>query len=161
MEGPPVTVVVAHDDGCVITRRTPLGGHTDAAKRVSDTARLHVLAHGQAAIGRWFACRLEDGSSDNTLYDSKRDAVRHQHHNEQYYAFLAISPGDITVCMAEEFMAQARLLYLRNIRLADPDDLHGGRQVIDRVTAEDQRSMFRSIASGGRLRPSGLVYPGE
>jgi hypothetical protein len=147
--------------GCLAVRRRPLGDHSDAAKRVSDAYRLHRTALGLAAAGRWFAAALADGTSDGSLYDAKRDAVRHQKHNEQWYAFVCIHPGDMTVCEAEEFLAMNRTLYEKGIRLADPDHVKGGREVIQRATVEDQRSLIRSIASGGRSRPSGLVYPGE
>lgn len=152
-------VTAQHDVDC--QRSAPLGGHSDAAKRVSDTYRLHRTAQGLAATGQWFAAALADGSSDGVLYGSKRDAVRHQHHNETRFAFVCISPGDMTVCEAEEFLATNRMFYDRGLRLTDPDDAHGGREVIQRSTVEDQRSLVRSIAGGGRTRPSGLVYPGE
>lgn len=154
-------VVTEHDPGCQPARRMPLGGHSDAAKRVSDTHRLHKAALGHDAIGKCFAAALADGTTDGVLYDTKRDAVRHQHHNEQLYAFVFTGPGDVSVCEAEEFLAQCRLLYDRGIRLADPDHRGGGLDVIQRVTREDQRSLMRSIADRGRSRPSGLVYPGE
>lgn len=137
------------------------GEHSDAAKRVSDAHRLHKTALGHAAIGRWLACALADGTSDGVLYDSKSDAVTHQHHNEQFYAFLCISPGDVSPCEAEEFLAINRMLYSKGIRMTDPDHAHGGPDIVQRATVEDQRSLVRSIASGGRIRPSGLVYPGE
>jgi hypothetical protein len=154
-------VGVPHDPNCDRARRPPFGGHSDAARRISDTHRLHKAAAGHAAIGRWFAAALADGASDGVLYDSKRDAVCHQHHHEQWYAFIAVSPGDVSPCEAEEFLAINRTLYAKGIRLADPDHASGGRDVVQRATVEDQRSLVRSIASGGRSRPSGLVYPGE
>ena len=95
------------------------------------------------------------------LYDRKSDAVRHQHHNEQLYAFVCISPGDVSPCEAEEFLAMNRMLYGKGIRMTDPDHVSGGPDIVQRATVEDQRSLVRSIASGGRTRPSGLVYPGE
>jgi len=147
--------------GCLRERRRPLGDHSDAAKRVSDLVRLHKAALNQAAIGKFLAVALADGTSDGVLYDTKRDAVRHQKHREQLYAFVCISPGDVTPCEAEEFLATARMLYDKGIRLTDPDHAKGGREVIQRAAAEDQRSLMRSIANGGRTRPAGLVYPGE
>jgi hypothetical protein len=155
------SAVVMHDVGCERAQRTPFGDHSDAAKRVSDTYRLHRAAEGLAAIGRWFAAALADGTTDGQLYDCKRDAVLHQHHNEQWYAFVCINPGDMNPCEAEGFLAVQRTLYEHGIRLTDPDHLRGGREVVQRVTREDQHSLIRSIASGGRTRPSGLVYPGE
>jgi hypothetical protein len=157
----PVPALVRHDAGCDRARRTALGGHTDAARRVSDTYRLHRLAAGLDAIGQWFAAALADGTSDGVLYQCKRDAVRHQHHNEQWYAFVCINPGDMSVCDAEEFLAINRMFCDKGLRLSDPDHARGGREVIQRVAAEDQRSLMRSIANGGRSRPSNLVYPGE
>lgn len=156
-----VPVLIAHDINCDRARRTPFNDHTDAAKRLSDTHRLHKSALGQLAIGRWFACALADGTTDGVLYDSKRDAVRHQHHNEQFYAFVCVNPGDCTPCEAEEYLHINRMLYSRGIRMTDPDHAHGGPDIVQRSTVEDQRSLVRSIASGGRIRPTGLVYPGE
>lgn len=149
--------LVPHDVNCA---RKGLG-HSDAAKRVSDTYRLHRLAEGNAAIGQWIAVRLADGHSDNVLYDSKSAAVRHQHHNEQWYAFVAIGAWDMSPCEAEEFLALNRMLYDNGIRMTDPDHASGGPELIPRATVEDQRSLVRSIRNHGRTRPSGLVYPGE
>lgn len=154
-------VITPHDVNCSPKRRTPFGLHSDPAKRVSDQYRLHRVAVGLAAVGQFFAAALADGTSDGVLYESKSAAVRHQHNHEQWYAFVCISPGDMNPCEAEEYLAMVRMLYDRNIRLVDPDHARGGRDVIVRSTVEDQRSLARSIASRGRFRPSGLVYPGE
>ena len=152
-----MAVTVTHSEGC------PAAGmpHSDAARRLSDTYRLHRLAAGMDAIGQWFAARLDDGSSDGVLYATRRDAVRHQHHNEQFYAFVAIGPWDTDVCEAEAFIQMNRSLYDAGLRLSDPDHVSGGREVIQRATREDQRSLIASIATRGRVRPSGLIYPGD
>ncbi|HEV2244898.1 MAG TPA: hypothetical protein VGR98_27940, partial [Streptosporangiaceae bacterium] len=123
--------------------------------RISDTYRLHKAARGMDAIGRFIAVALADGTSDSTLYDTKTDAVRHQHHNEMWYAYVAIQPGDMSPCEAEEFLATVRLFYDAGIPMQDP------REVIQRSTVEDQRSLVHSIAVKGRARPRNLVYPGE
>lgn len=146
-------VLVEHDQFCPAKGL----GHSDAAKRVSDQFRLHKAALGHAAIGRWMAVALADGTGDGVLYDGKRDAVTHQRHNEQFYAFICISPGDMTVCEAESFLQVNRMLYDRGLRMPDPDHRGGGREVIRRAAVEDDRSLLRSIASGGRLRPSNLI----
>lgn len=150
-----------HDVNCDRARRTPFNDHSDAAKRISDTHRLHKTALGQLAIGRWFASALADGTTDGVLYDTKQHAIRHQHHNEVYYAFTCVSPGDVTPCEAEEWLYLYRVLYGKGIRMTDPDHVSGGPDVVQRSAVEDQRSLVRSIASGGQVRPSGLVYPGE
>jgi hypothetical protein len=135
--------------------------HSDAAKRVSDTYRLHRTVMGGDAIGGFFAVKLADGTSDGVLYDTKRDAVRHQHHNEQWYAFVAVGPFDMDVCAAETFIGTVRTFYDAGLRLPDPEHARGGLDVVQRVTREDQASLVASIKGKGRTRPSGLVYPGE
>ena len=150
-----MTVLVQHDTDCPAQGL----GHSDSAKRVSDAYRLHKAALGLSAIGRWFAVALADGTGGGQLYDCKRDAVRAQHHDETFYAFVCISPGDMSVCEAEGFLQVNRMLYDKGIRLADPDSRHGGRDVIRRLAVEDDRSLMRSIASRGRLAPSNLIMP--
>lgn len=117
--------------------------HDDAARRIADTYNLHLLGGGHASIGRWFAARLEDGNATDTLYDTKRDAVRHQHHDEQFYTFIKIGPHDMDVCSAAVMLKVARSIFDKGIRLADPDDVNGGKDIIKRVTAEDQHAQMR------------------
>jgi hypothetical protein len=120
-------------------------GHTDAAKRISDTYNLHRIGLGDGAIGQYFAAALVDGRSDNQVYATKRDAVRHQHHNEDYFTFIRIGPQSMKTCDAEVMLKTARALYNRDIRLADPDDARGGRDVIKRVSVEDQLAQSRGL----------------
>lgn len=131
--------IMNHTQWCT-TKAFP---HDDAARRVADTYNLHLIGGGTSSIGHWFAARLEDGHSDNVLYSSKRDAVIHQHHNEKYYTFLKIGPNDIDVCSAAVMLKVARSLFDKGLRLADPDDRHGGKDVIKRVTIEDQMAQSR------------------
>lgn len=135
--------------------RCPLNGtdieHTDPAKRVSDTYRLHRLADPIGSIGQWFAIALADGTSDNVLYGTRRDAVIHQKHNELFYAYVQIIPGDMNPCQAESFIGTHRKLYDAGIKLTDREHRSGGLSVIPRLTAEDQDAQLRSILSGGIL----------
>ena len=131
-----------------------LVGHSDAAKRVCDTYNLHRVALGYDAIGKWIACALSDGRSDNEAYDSKRDAVRHQHHNEQYYTFVKIGPPSMDLCEAEVMLKTQRSLYDKGLRMSDPDDKSGGREVIKRLTVEDQ--LQQAIG-----RNTNLIIPGR
>lgn len=128
--------------------------HDDAAKRVADEYNLHRLGAGDSSIGKWFAARLVDGTSDHVLYDSKRDAVRHQHHDEQYFTFIKINPGDMTPCAAAVMLRIARALADKGMRLADPDARSGGMDVIKRVTVEDQMAQ-------SRLSNTNLIMPWE
>lgn len=128
--------------------------HSDAAKRVADEYQLHRLANFYGSIGKWIAVALADGTSDHTLYDSKREAVRHQHHNEQWYAFIRIGPNNMTACEAEIFLRMMRTLYDKGMRLTDPDAVHGGRDVIKRSTTEDMRANALGISTN-------LILPWE
>lgn len=141
-------VPVLHSPGCMTKR-----AHSDAARRVSDIYRLHRTAQGMDAIGRWFAAALADGTSDGVLYDSKTDAVRHQHHNEMWFAYCSIGPWDMSPCEAEDWLAAVRMFYDAGIPMTDP------REVVQRATREDQRSLIRHVASRGRVPLSGLVNP--
>lgn len=107
---------------------------------------LHLSAIGFDAHKKWVAVRLADGSSDGTLYDSRRDAVRHQL-DEQLCAYVCIPPSGMNVCAAESFLATNRKLYDAGFRLTDPDDARGGRDVIPRLRSEDQA---RQMAAAGR-----------
>lgn len=125
--------------------------HSDAAKRLSDSYNLHRIGAGYAAIGKWFAARLDDGKTDDVLYASKSACVRHQHHNEQYYAFVKIAPCDMNFCDAEVYLGIARRMYEAGIRMVDPDHKHGGPDLIKRLTAEDQHAMLRGVAQNLKM----------
>lgn len=129
-------------------------GHSDAAKRLADTYNLHRMALDLDAVGKWFAVSLAEGRSDNVLYDSKVDCVRHQHHNESLYAFIKIAPPTMDACEAEVMLRTNRSLYDNGMRMADPDHKHGGPDVIKRLTVEDQLAQSLGINTG-------LVMPWE
>lgn len=133
--------------------------YSDAAKRVSDQYNLHKIGSGADAIGQWFAARLSDGTTDGVLYGSKSDAVRGQHHNEDFYAFIQIGPWSMTYQDAETYLATMRKMYDSGLRLADRDASHGGRDVIKRVTHEDQFAQLRSMFRG--TPPTNISYKGE
>lgn len=131
--------------------------HSDAAKKVSDTYNLHRIAGdtmGIQANRKWFACALNDGESDGILYDTKRDAIHYQHHNEQWYTFICIGPHSMTPCEAEVMLAVARRAYDNGMRLVDPEDAKGGRELIKRSTREDMRALAYGMATN-------LIMPGD
>jgi hypothetical protein len=145
-----VPVLVAHDPGCKYARPTG-GGHSDAAKRVADVYNLHLVA-GRSFIpnpnlGRVAAVALADGRSDGVLYDSLRDAVRHQHGNEQLFAYLRIAPHGMSVCAAEAFLRTHRLFFDAGWRLPDPDHRDGGHVPIPRLATEDNNRLLGALAA--------------
>ena len=129
---------MTHDEGCSVKT------HSDAARRASDAVNLHYSVLGFDAVGKWVAVRLSDGRSDGVLYDSKREAVRHQA-DERLCAFIRISPGGMNACRAESFLKMSRMARDAGFRLADPDAKHGGLDLIPRLTNEDQRRQMSAL----------------
>jgi hypothetical protein len=128
--------------------------HSDAAKRASDIYNLHRIGAGYAAIGRWFAVALSDGRSDNVLYDNRRDAVIHQHHNEHHYTYIVINLKSSNPCEMEVMLKVQRSLADKGMKMADPDHHAGGMDVIKRSTAEDQYAQSIGVNSN-------LIMPWE
>lgn len=91
---------------------------SDAGKRASEAITLHVLA-GKA--GCWAAIRLSDGGSDNTAYQTKRDAIRFQLH-EMQCAYVCIPEDGMSPQDADDFLRINRKLYDAGMRITDPDD---------------------------------------
>ena len=118
--------------------------HEDAAKRVCDEYNLHRVADPYGSIGKWFAASLSEGRSDHVLYDSRRDCILHQHHNEQFYTFIKINPHTMNVCEAQVMLSIARRAYDNGMRLTDPDD---AREIIKRSSVEDQLNLSNGIVS--------------
>jgi hypothetical protein len=136
-----------HEQWC----RKKTTDHSDAAKRLCDTYNLHRIAIGDDAIGKWFAAALSDGDSDQVLYNSKVECVRHQRHNEQYYTYIKIIPPSMKVCEAEVMLTTARQLYDNGMRMTDPDHKHGGLDLITRLTAEDQLAQMRGVVTNLKM----------
>ncbi len=97
-------------------------GHTDAAKKCAENINMHYQAIGWDAVGKFCAIALQDGSSDHVLYDTRKDAILHQHHNEQWYCFVKIIPELMGICDAQIFLDFHRKAYDNGFRLVDPDD---------------------------------------
>lgn len=78
----------------------------DAGKRISDSVALHLLVTSDLLenVGRWCAFKLQDGTSDNTPYDTKDDAIRHQKGDPKQYCYLKITPDGITPKDAMHFL---------------------------------------------------------
>lgn len=147
-----MTATVTHDMNC------PRGGkpHSDDAKRTADAYNLHLTASGVAAVGRFIAVRLADGGSDGALYDSSREAVRHQHHNEHRCMVIRLRPNRMSPCEAEVLLTHHRKQHDRSMRLLDRDHRAGGRVVIPRLTVEDQMAQVHQILFG--TRPTNLIW---
>ena len=133
-----------HNMRCPLINRTALGDHSDAAKRISDNYNMHRVADPYGNIGYWIACALIDGASDNTLYQSRRDAIAHQHHNENFYTFIQIVPSTMTPCESEVMLKVARMAYDKGWRISDGMSRH---DLIKRLVWEDQMALSNGIAT--------------
>ena len=98
----------------------PLGVYSDAARRLSDAVSLHMTVSKTDAVGRWVASRLSDGWTDGSLYDTKRDAMRHTTVPE-LYCFVKIPFEGMNYQEAEIFLNYNRQLYDNGYRMPDPE----------------------------------------
>jgi hypothetical protein len=153
-----VTDPVAHDMGCQWARPAS-GGHSDAARRVCDTYNLHRAA-GEAFgirsnLNKIFACALADGTSDGVLYDTRADAIRHQHHNEKWYAYLRVERYVMGLCSAERMLKWHREAYDKGLVFVDRDTAvrvpgHAPMnladlEIIPRITIEDHARQLAAL----------------
>jgi hypothetical protein len=126
---------VNHSNGCPVRHK-----HSDAAKRIADVYTMHRLADPYGNIGYWIACALLDGKSDNALYETKQDAIRHQHHKDNWYTFIQIVPSQMTPCEAEVMLKVARMAYDNGARMTDGMSRN---DLIRRLGWEDQIALSR------------------
>lgn len=118
----------------------------EAGKRASDIINEYLVHRGWDELKEcWLAISLADGSTDGTLYFSRKDAVRHQPHEQQcyYLSFRNIPGGAIPKEMAIVLQFQ-REAYDAGFRLIDPDDANGGKEVLMTAGQHDYwNSKFR------------------
>lgn len=103
----------------------------EAGKRASDVANMHLqFAVWDDIRTKWIAFNLGDGRSDGVLYDSKKDAVKHQFHEQlcAYFAFKNCPNGTNARDMAI-FIQFTRDAYKAGFRLSDPENQFGGKDV--------------------------------
>jgi hypothetical protein len=123
----------------------------DSAKRAYDIVRSYVhFVEYSERIGKWVALRLEDGGSDGVLYDSKRDAIRHQAHEHMcaYFSYRSAPNGFENVRDAAAWLAFHRHAYSRGGRLVDPDDPGGGPELIMPTAEEQFYAQLRDLLPG-------------
>lgn len=119
----------------------------DSAKRLSDIVNNLAIAYPPGEIiNCWIAVRLSDGGTDGVLYDTRRDAVRHQI-DEKQCAYLSLfhAPGGMDTRAAHDFLKYHRDAYRAGFRLPDPDHPHGGLDFCMPITHEDLRSQITRL----------------
>ena len=157
-----MTVLVRHDPGCKWGRQGTtaeigpdgqvtgyqLGqGHSDAAKRFSDTYNLH---HAAGVTSGWIAVKYADGSGGDDVFDTKDDAVRIMWPYEDWYFYATLSAApSMSVCAAEAVLRWRRIMH--EMERPDRDQPHGGLEVIPFLTEEDRAEQERAVLSGRGL----------
>lgn len=124
---------------------------TDSAKRAYDVIRSYcAFVDYDTRVRSWVALRLEDGGSDGTLYDSKVDAIRHQAHEQMcaYFSYRGAPNGFTNVRDAAVWLEYHRHMYSAGMRLVDPDDAHGGPDLIMPTPAEMVYDQLRRLLPG-------------
>jgi hypothetical protein len=156
-----MTVLVKHDPGCKWGRATDVDidsdgtvlsavigpGHSDAAKRFSDTFNLHQAAGTRSG---WIAVRYSDGGGGDDVYDIREEAVRFcwPYEDRYFYATLAGSHS-MSVCAAESVLRWRRIM--AEAERPDRDVAGGGLEVIEFLTAEDRAVAERNARTGRGL----------
>ena len=100
----------------------------DRAQRASDLINeARAMLDWDQLRNCWIAIRLSDGSSDMVIYDTKRDAVRGQLHEQQcaYIAFRNLIGGATPNDMLR-YLRFCERAYKAGMRLPDPDAADGG-----------------------------------
>lgn len=154
-----MTVLVRHEPGCrwgragaeaeisaggrVTGTRSKGAGHSDAAKRFSDTFNLHKAA---GMIAGWIAVRYADGRGGQDVYETRAAAVAGMWpwEDEHFYCTLAAPP--MSVCAADSLLRYKRVMAA--MEKPDRDAPHGGLEVIPRLAAEDREAQIAAVRSG-------------
>lgn len=131
----------------------------DAAARISDEFAMHRTADPYGSVGKWLAFRLEDGSSDHTLYDSRPAAVRHCP-DYRHWLFIQVGPWTCTPTEAAALLTANRKLVAAGYKSSDGTDSLGGRDIIKRSTARDQYRQLRALFRGD-APPTNIIHGAE
>ena len=118
-------------------------GHSDAAKRFSDTYNLHKAA---GTVRGWIAVRYRDGSGGDDVYDSRDDAVADCWPWEDQFFYCTLQAPSLSVCAAESVLRYKRVM--SEVERPDRDSPHGGLEVIPRLAVEDQEAQIQAVRSG-------------
>ncbi len=110
----------------------------DAAKRMFDAIRLHqvTLTRDEILNKRFIAVSLSDGSSDNTAYDSRTDAMRIKGPWVANYAYVQVPLQRLSVEACDVMLWYVKQVYEAGYR---PEPQH---ELMMPVTLEDLKAML-------------------
>ena len=118
----------------------------DAGKRIAGEFAMHRLADPIGNLGKFFAVRLQDGSSNHNLYPSmdeaRRDIARGD--DENRWLYIQLIPSMLSDKDAAILLKAQRKMYDAGIRVSSMN----GRVMIPRTAREDQIAQLRSVFQG-------------
>jgi hypothetical protein len=131
----------------------------DAARRFAGCVNsARMLPSG---FNGWLAIRLLDGGCDMTVYDNRRDAVRHVTDERWYFFFcMAEAVAGITDEVAARILRFARKANMSGFsKLSDPDAPDGGGDLIMPSPMEYYDRQLRQLpgAHGPQRRRGGGI----
>lgn len=112
----------------------------DAAARLRDAVNTHVDALGSQAHGKYIAIRLADGRSDGALYDTRREAARHQPDPWNFY--VKVNPGGIQLREAWVVLTYARQARRQGVVFSEEEAILPQRLELAGPALERQRSLI-------------------
>lgn len=120
----------------------------DAGKRISDEYLMHRLADPIGNLGMFMAVKLQDGTSDHSLYSSMDEARRviGQRDDEDRWFYIQIVPSQLPARDASIMLRAQRKMYDAGIRQRSMD----GKVMIPRLAREDHTAQLRSMFRGTR-----------
>ncbi len=93
-----------------------------AAQRMSDAVNIAVTLGPDSAPGRYMAFRLDDGSTDEVVYDTRNDAIRHTMNKPGAYCYVCLTPDGMSVRVCERFLTGHRAMHAAGRRIPHPED---------------------------------------
>jgi hypothetical protein len=112
----------------------------DSAKRMSDAINQKVKDLGFSEVSRYtMAFRLDDGTTDGTLYTSMKEAKKHQKGDYNHYAYINLRSAMAGMPEREAFafLSYARMAYDAGMRLPDPESTWGDHAPVMPLTNEE------------------------
>lgn len=112
----------------------------DAGRRAADIINAKYAVYDWSDLqNQYMAIRISDGGSDGVLYETFRDAVRHQINEQQcyYVCFRNLGPAGAVAREMSILLDFARKAYAAGIKFVDPDAQMGGAQAIMTAARHD------------------------
>lgn len=96
----------------------------DSAHRMRDAVNLHVVAGTLGVRERhlqWLAIKLEDGRSDGTVYETRRDAVRHTSLKSRGWFYVKVGADSMGERESIIVLQQARQAFAAGVIFAEEE----------------------------------------